>query len=172
MDRFPNLNKALAKFKIRTIFKETIEPEEILLDATKSSDLDEQRIEVPIKPKIFRIFAGIILGVFLILISQAAYMQIGRGDYFNNLAARNRTRSWPIFAQRGIIYDKNFKQLVFNIPSFNLLVSLPDLPKDIGTRLDAVKKVAEIMGSSEGNVRLIFHRLMQKLRNRHPEKVD
>jgi len=108
MDRFPNFNKALAKFKIKTIFKETIEPEEILLDATKSSDLDEQRIEVPIKPKIFRIFAGIVLGTFLILIGQAAYMQIGRGDYFNNLAAKNRTRSLPLFAQRGIIYDKNF----------------------------------------------------------------
>lgn len=33
-------------------------------------------------------------------------------------------------------------------------------------------EVAEIMGSSEGNVRLIYHRLMQKLRSRHQEKVD
>ncbi|OGZ39634.1 MAG: penicillin-binding protein 2 [Candidatus Portnoybacteria bacterium RIFCSPLOWO2_02_FULL_39_11] len=152
MDRFPNFNKALAKFKIKTIFKETIEPEEILLDATKSSDLDEQRIEVPIKPKIFRIFAGIVLGTFLILIGQAAYMQIGRGDYFNNLAAKNRTRSLPLFAQRGIIYDKNFKQLVFNIPSFNLLVSLPDLPQDSVTRSNTVKKVAGITGLPEKEI--------------------
>ena len=149
MDRFPCSNKALAKFKVKTIFKETIEPEEILLDATKSSDLDEQKIEVPIRPKIFRIFAGIILGVFLILTGQAAYMQIGRSDYFKNLAARNRTRSLPLFAQRGIIYDKNFKQLVFNVPSFNLLVSLPDLPEDSRDRTAVIKKAAEAAGLSE-----------------------
>ena len=152
MDRFSNLNKALVKFRVKTIFKETIEPEEILLDATKSSDLDEQRIEVPIRPKIFRIFAGIIFGIFFILTSQAAYMQISRGDYFNNLAERNRTRSLSLFAQRGIIYDKNFKQLVFNIPSFNLLVNLPDLPRDSEARSGAVKRAAGIMGLSEDEI--------------------
>src|SRR3989338_7287906 len=152
MDRFSNLNKALVKFRVKTIFKETIEPEEILLDATKSSDLDEQRIEVPIRPKIFRIFAGIIFGILFILTSQAAYMQISRGDYFNNLAERNRTRSLSLFAQRGIIYDKNFKQLVFNIPSFNLLVNLPDLPRDSEARSGAVKRAAGIMGLSEDEI--------------------
>lgn len=33
-------------------------------------------------------------------------------------------------------------------------------------------EVAELMSSSEGNVRLIFHRLIQKLRVRHQEKAD
>ena len=152
MDRFLNSNKALAKLKIKTIFKETIEPEEILLDATKSSELDGQIIEVPIRPKIFRIFAGIIFVFFFILAGQAAYMQISQGGYFNNLAEKNRTRSLPLFAQRGIIYDKNFKQLVFNIPDFNLLVSLPDLPKDSQARSLVVKKAAGITGLTEEEI--------------------
>ncbi len=152
MDRLPNSNKALAKFRIKAIFKETIEPEEILLDATKSSDLEDQRIEVPIRPKTFRIFGGVILGVFLVLVGQAAYMQIGQGEYFKDLAAKNRTRSLPIFASRGIIYDKNFKQLVFNVPSFNLVVSLPDLPRDAKDRQGVIKKMAEILGLTEENI--------------------
>ena len=56
MEQWLNLNKKLDKFKIKTIFKETIEPEEILLDATKSSDMEGQIIEVRIRPKIFRVF--------------------------------------------------------------------------------------------------------------------
>ena len=152
MDDLPNLNKALAKLRIKTIFKETIEPEEILLDATKPSALEGQRIEVPIRPKIFKIFSGVILVAFLVLLVQTANMQIWQGDYFKNLAEKNRTRSLPIFADRGIIYNKNFKQLVFNVPSFNLLVSLPDLPKDQAQRVAVIKKAAQVTGLLEQDI--------------------
>lgn len=149
MDFFPNSNKALSRLRIKTIFKETIEPEEILLDAIKPLDLEEQRIEVPIKQKIFRVFSGIILAVFLVLIGWAAYMQLIQGDAFRALAEKNRTRSLPIFASRGIIYDRNLKQLVFNAPSFNLVVSLPDLPRDAAARRETVAKAAEILGLTQ-----------------------
>ncbi|MDD2753446.1 MAG: penicillin-binding protein 2 [Candidatus Portnoybacteria bacterium] len=152
MDHLPKLNKNLDKFKIRTIFKETIEPEEILLDATKSSDLEEQKIEVPIRRRIFRLFGAIILGAFLVLTGQAAYLQIWNSGYFKNLAEKNRTRSLPIFAARGIIYDKNMKQLVFNAPSFNLVVSLPDLPRDAAVRREVIKKAADISGAPQEEI--------------------
>lgn len=144
MDNLFNLNKKLTGLRIKTIFKESIEPEEILLDAAKSSDLEDQKIEVPIKPKTFRLFGLCVLAVFLVLFGRSAYMQIWQGGYFKDLAENNRTRSVPIFASRGIIYDKNFKQLVFNAPSFNLVVSLPDLPRDLNARQAVVAKAAEL----------------------------
>lgn len=152
MDNFFNSNKKLTGLKIRTIFKESIEPEEILLDASKSSDLEDRRIEVPIKLKTFKIFSLVILAVFLILFGRAAYTQIWQGQYFKDLAEKNRTRSLPIFASRGIIYDKNFKQLVFNAPSFNLVVSLPDLPRDLNDRQIVVARAAELAGVPEDEI--------------------
>lgn len=152
MDRLPNSNRALDKLKIKTIFKETIEPEEILLDATKSSSLADQRIEVPIKQKIFRLFSGIIFGAFLILFAQAAYMQIKEGGDFKALAEKNKTRSLPIFASRGIIYDKSLKQLVFNVPSFSLVVSLPDLPREAAERQESISKMAGIVNLDESDI--------------------
>ncbi|HRY52615.1 MAG TPA: penicillin-binding protein 2 [Candidatus Portnoybacteria bacterium] len=152
MDRLPNSNRALDKLRIKTIFKETIEPEEILLDATKSSSLADQRIEVPIKQKTFRFFSGIIFGAFLILFAQAAYMQIKEGSDFKALAEKNKTRSLPIFASRGIIYDKNLKQLVFNVPSFNLVVSLPDLPREAAERQESIAKMAGIINLDEADI--------------------
>ncbi|MBU4142570.1 penicillin-binding protein 2 [Patescibacteria group bacterium] len=146
MDKFPNLNKALGKLRVKTIFRESIEPEEILLDATKPAVFEGRKIEVPIKPRIFRIFGLIILAAFLILSLRAAYLQLGQGQYFQSLAEKNRTRSLPILAARGIIYDKNFQQLVFNSPSFNFIVSLPDLPREVSARQAVVAKAAEISG--------------------------
>ncbi|MBU2264934.1 penicillin-binding protein 2 [Patescibacteria group bacterium] len=146
MDKFSKLNRALARLKIKTIFKESIEPEEIFLDATKSADFDDRKIEVPIKPQTFRIFSLVILAVFLILVGRVAYLQLWEGQYFKGLAEKNHLRSLPIFASRGIIYDKNLKQLVYNVPSFNLIVSLPDLPRDLTIRQAVVVRAAELAG--------------------------
>ncbi len=146
MDKPSTLNKALARLKVKTIFKESIEPEEIFLDATKSTDLEGRKIEVPIEPSAFRIFSFIILAAFLVLFGRAAYLQLKQGQYFQSLAENNRTRILPIFASRGIIYDKNFKQLVYNAPSFNLIVSLPDLPRDLTARQAVVARAAELTG--------------------------
>jgi len=138
----------LRRFRIKTIFKETIEPEEILLDAAKPSELDDQKIEVPIRPRIFRIFFGIIAVVFLVLAGQAAYLQLWRGGYLKALAEKNRTRALPLTAARGIIYDQSGQQLVYNISSFDLVATWADLPRQVQARQAVVEKVAGILGIS------------------------
>ncbi len=133
-------------YKVKNFFKETIEPEEILLDATKSPELAEQRIEVPIKTKIFKTFFCLLAVVFLVLIGYSGYLQIVKGQYYQDLAEYNRTRSIPIFASRGIIYDRSLMPLVYNVPAFNLVLTLPDLPSLGAARKAIIKKVAEIIG--------------------------
>ena len=141
------------RYRVKKNLKVLIEPEEILLDAAKAPELDDQKIEVPIRPKIFQIFFGIIFVSFLILAGQTFYLQIVKGSSFQQLSERNSTRSLPIFASRGIIYDYAQKQLVYNVPGFDLVVMPQDLPQDEGQRYSVISKVAAILGKPEQDIK-------------------
>jgi penicillin-binding protein 2 len=153
MEPILNFDKKLNKYRVRKIFKETIEPEEILLDASKPSDLEDQKIEVPIKPRTFQIFFGVVISLFLILVGQSAYLQIIKGPHYQGLAEKNKTRSLPLFASRGIIYDRSMNQLVYNIPSFDLVLTPPDLPRSLPDRQKAIDEVAVIVGLSAQEIK-------------------
>jgi len=146
MDRLPSLNKKFKKYRIRRTFKESVEPEEILLDATKPPELDEQKLEVPLSSRIFRIFFSVIAAAFLLIGGPTFYLQFVKGAYYRDLAVHNSTRRYPIFAPRGIIYDKLLKQLVYNVSNFELVLTPQDLPAGRDERDAAIKKVADILG--------------------------
>ncbi len=145
-------NKKLQDYRVKKNLKTSIEPEEILPDATKPPELEDRKIEVPIKPKTFRLFGILILAGFLILAGQTAYLQIVRGSTYRELAENNRTRSFPLFASRGIIYDRFQKPLVSNIPSFNLVATPQDLPNDMAQRTAVIEKVVDILGRSKEEI--------------------
>lgn len=148
MDVFLNQAKKLRNWRVKKNLKTSIEPEEIFPDAAKPPELENQKIEVPIRPKAFRLFGIFIAVGFLILAGRTAYLQIIKGAAYQQLAERNRTRSFPIFAARGIIYDKNQNQLVYNIPSFDLVATLQDLPREQVSRSSVIDKAAAILGVS------------------------
>jgi len=79
-------DRKLKKFKVNRNFKESIEPEEILFDATKSNDLEDQKLEVPLKPRVFRIFFGLIVLCLAVMAVDAGFSQIVKG---------NIIRIWP-----------------------------------------------------------------------------
>ena len=137
--------KNLKKYRIRRTFKESVEPEEIFLDEAKP-ELEGQKLEVPLKPAIFKVFFALIIFFLLVLAGQAFWLQVVRGKDLRVQAENNRFRSLPDFAPRGIIYDKFFKQLVFNMPSFDLVLNFRDLPKDSGARTEIFEKTAKILG--------------------------
>ncbi len=152
------LNKALARYRVKKTFKENIEAEEILLDATQSAKLGEQKIEVPISRNNFKIFLGIILVGFLIFSGQAAYLQLFRGDYFSQAAENNYIRSLPVLASRGIIYDRSMKHLVYNVPSFDLVISPQNLPAAADSRLLVISEVAKLTGVSQEEIKDILRK--------------
>jgi len=152
MDAFFNHNKKLQDYRIKKNLKVLIEPEEILPDATKSPELEDQKIEVPIRPKIFRWFGLLIASGFLILASQTGYLQIIKASIYQQLAEHNRTRAIPIFASRGIIYDHNQKALVYNVPSFDLVATVQDLPRDEANRTSVIDKAAAILGIGSNQI--------------------
>jgi penicillin-binding protein 2 len=108
-----------------------IDPDEIFLDSKNLPDFNldqfEGRIEKPIsRGAVFSIF-----GFFLIFIFLFAYkvygFQIISGDFYKSKSETNRLDRKIIFANRGLILDRNNKNLVWNDfnknnPDFSLRV--------------------------------------------------
>lgn len=120
-----------------------IEPEEILLDKSSAEQLDDSRIEVPIRAKNLKIFFGFIVFIFAVFLARAVDFQIFKHEDYAILAEKNKTRSYPILAKRGVIYDRNSDQLVDNIPSFDLVaipINLPRNSAELDVEADALAK--------------------------------
>jgi penicillin-binding protein 2 len=66
------------------------------------------------------LFAAALL--FVLLALRLWYLQIISGDRYDLLARKNRTRSIPIAAPRGTLYDRNGAILVDSRPAFNVSV--------------------------------------------------
>lgn len=95
-----------------------IEPDEIFLDSKNLQNFDRQqfegRIEKPIPKK--TIF---FLGAFFVIVAgifgtRLIYLQIQKGDAYFKRSQNNVLEKAIIFTDRGIIYDRNKVELVWN----------------------------------------------------------
>ena len=88
-----------------------------------------------------------LLSTFLLsfLFIRSFYLQILKGEEYRRLAESNRIRSKPISAMRGVIYDRNKKLLVRNIPSFSLFITPADLPKDKDIRYKVYENIYNVL---------------------------
>ena len=121
-----------------------------------SSDLDETRVVgSAVSGGRIKIFRAIVLAFFVLLVARVFYLQIAKGGYYSELSRENRVRSIVIKAPRGIIYDRNGKKLVNNIPSFDLIAIPADIPKDQSLRKQEMADIAEIFGMNTQNVEVI-----------------
>jgi len=100
-----------------------IEPHEVLLDKLakeKEAEISERKFETPIFEKPFIFFFVIILISFLFFGIKIFYFQFFKGKELSVEAKENQFSISKIGAERGVIYDRNFEQLVFNHLSFDL----------------------------------------------------
>jgi penicillin-binding protein 2 len=127
-----------------------IEPEEVLLDrlAKKKEEemgIFEKKLEVPIfKTTLFKFFL-LLLSLLTILYLRTFQLQLIQAKEFQIKSETNRFLISKIKAERGVIYDQNFKQLVFNRPSFDLILNKKELPKGEKERGKILKEVATIL---------------------------
>jgi penicillin-binding protein 2 len=136
--------------KITVGFKEDIEPHEVLLDslAKKREEelgFSEHRIEVPLLKKILQVFFVVCFLIILLLFAKTFQFQIVEGKKFSQLAEENQFIINQIQAERGVIYDKNLKQLVFNLPSFDLVCEKTELPESESEKEEVLKKITQIL---------------------------
>lgn len=135
------------KYFIKTRTRESIEAEEIFLDAEAIRSMEEKgKLEKPIKRRNFVLFYVLIIISLLTLFLRTGYLQIVKGDYYQDLARGNRLRIYPITAPRGIIYDRFYRRLLYNIPSFDLVISLADfLDNPLSVQDEILEKITDIL---------------------------
>ena len=124
--------------------KESIALEDVLLD----SKLDEEnKINDSFNNENIKRVEKIFFIILLILFLQTGYLQIIKGGYFSGISQKNYTRTFAIKSSRGIIYDKNQEQIVFNVPIFDLTIIPFDFLKnkdEIENKTIALSKIIEI----------------------------
>src|SRR3989338_2112957 len=108
------------KFRNKNSF---VEPDEIFLDSENLQNFDRQqfegRIEKPIAKRII-LFAGIFFAAMaVIFVTRLGYLQIGKGEVYFKRSQNNILEKVIIFTDRGIIYDRNKKELAWNKPARN-----------------------------------------------------
>lgn len=97
-----------------------ISPEEILLDASNLPEFSpntlEGRLNKPIGNRALRPLLFLILLSGLLILGRSTQLMVFGGEHYTNLSERNRLGQTFIFAERGIIYDRNNTELAWNIP--------------------------------------------------------
>jgi penicillin-binding protein 2 len=144
------MNPYLKNLKIRFVNQRELEPHEVLLDTLvhkKETELgiSEKRFEIPLSKKSIMVFlfGFLILGIFLFF--RTFQLEILDREKYILLAKENRFRNYYIRAERGVIYDRYMNQLVFNKPSFDLVLEKRDLPQKEEDREVILKIVSKIL---------------------------
>ncbi len=79
------------------------------------------------KTKFLALRVSVILA-FTILAGRLWYVQVVMGSYYKQQADTSKIRLEPVDALRGIIYDRDGRQLVWNTPSWNVMIVPHGIP--------------------------------------------
>lgn len=109
--------KVLNKNKINKA-NSLVEPDEIFLDSKNLENFDSQQFEGRIEMQIHKktiLFLGIFCIVFIALFTiRLGHLQIKKGQAYLERSENNTLAKQVIFADRGIIYDRNNVPLAWN----------------------------------------------------------
>jgi penicillin-binding protein 2 len=101
-----------------------------------------------IKKKI-RVFAILVIFVFICLLMRIWYLQILKWQYLTGLSENNRVRMVSLPAYRGKIKDRNGETLVSIRPSFNLYIT----PEDAGDSVSSLDLLAKKIKFKRGKLK-------------------
>lgn len=105
-------------FRRRSIRDREIAPDEIFPDSSNLPAYDqsqlEGRIERPIGKSTFALLGIVFVLVGVVYVGKLWHLQIARGDALATVSENNHLRHSPVFAERGIIYDRRGVELAWN----------------------------------------------------------
>ncbi len=146
------------RIKIRRESKHELEPQEIFLDALSQNKEEEagdpeKKIEVPISKKVLQGFYLFFSVMILIFFAQTIQLKIVDGQDYIELANQNKSIIYSINAQRGVIYDKEMNQMVFNKPAFDLICRKNELPDDKKEQARIFLEISRIINKDFGVIK-------------------
>jgi penicillin-binding protein 2 len=96
-----------------------INPEDIFIDSTNLPGFEEHRfegrIERPVRPETFFVLKVVLALIIIALISKLWVLGIKQGSLYAQISENNRLEQTLIFANRGLIFDRNMNELATNI---------------------------------------------------------
>ena len=108
------------------------------------------RVEPSKRLSRFLVFALVaIIGVSA-LTARLFYLQVANGTQFSTLSAQNRTVLQSIASSRGLMYDRNGRLLVTNVPTYTVKVRPSDLPNS--RREEVVRRLAALTGVDSADI--------------------
>ena len=105
----------MSRYKVKTQFKEELEPEEILLDSEEKKKEEKGRLELPIKASVFSTIFLLFLFLFLVLFVRVFFLTAVEGKEYAEQAEKNYLRIFYVAAPRGEIYSSDGVLLAGNI---------------------------------------------------------
>ena len=95
-----------------------IDPDEIFLDSKNFGNFNRQqfegRIEKPISKKTILFLGTFFLIITFLFGARLAYLQVQNGETYRQRSENNILEKVNIFTERGVIYDRNKKELAWN----------------------------------------------------------
>ncbi len=152
---FKYKKRFLSEDHLKQISQE-IDPDEIFLDSKNLPDFDkgqfEGRIEKPIGMGAIFSVAFVFLFIELIFFAKVVNLQVLNGKDFLQKSENNRLDHTPIFAMRGVVYDRTGIPLAWNTLSENTEIELQD------TTLSLVKSPEATTGQATTTEKVSFPR--------------
>ncbi len=151
------MDKYLRNKKIKLHSKSDIEFHEVFLDKLvqrkeeETIGVLEEKIEVPLLKRVFQGFLFFVFLLLFIFFVKTFYIQIIQGERFSALAEGNKFIIHQVQAGRGVIFDRSLNQLVFNRPSFDLVLDIRNLPQDEDEKSRVLKEVSGIIDKNVEN---------------------
>ncbi len=128
--------------------EEFIDPEETLMDSVTNLS----NIERPISNSIFSVFMVILIGVLAVYFINIVNLQVFSWKKFREMALQNISLNYFIPLNRGVIYDRQGKELAYNIPDFELFVVSKYIPADSEGIENFKKNLSAAAGKSIGEI--------------------
>ncbi len=138
----------LFRKKKKNTLKE-IEPHEIFIDnlAQKREEefgMSKKRIEIPLPILTLRIFSLFVFFAFFSLLGRSFHLQVVDGDYYSTLSTRNIMSISTAQLLRGVIYDRNHSQLVYNSPQHDLYYQGRSINKENENAIRIISRILKI----------------------------
>ena len=148
-------SRFLRKFKTKRNID--IEPQEIFLDRLAKEKeeefgISEKKFEVPLHSRALKRVFILSLVIFFVLLVKTFQFQVLENERFLSLADQNKFIFHSIKAERGVIYAQEGEQLVFNQPSFDLVLDKSKLPADDSRKIEILKEIAKIININPNNL--------------------
>lgn len=117
---------------------------------------DLKKLERPLPQSAFLLVAAASIIIFVVVLARLIVLNIHLGDFYQKRSIINVNQEFIIPAHRGVILDRFGSQLVKNMPSFSVSINKTELLKNQKDREKVFKKVNEIIGISESDLKRII----------------